>query len=87
MNQMKIDSILESLTNILIGAFIALIAQVVWFPIIGKDFTLVDNLMTTAFFTLISFIRSYAIRRAFNGKSVYQSIKGNRQRNINRSCN
>ena len=73
--QTKTDSILEALTNIAIGAGIALLAQIIWFPIIGKDFTLVDNLMTTAFFTLVSFVRSYGIRRLFNGHSIYQSIK------------
>ena len=74
MKQTKIDSILEALTNILIGAGIALSAQLIWFPIIGKEFTLGENLLTTAFFTLVSFIRSYGIRRLFNGKSVYRSI-------------
>ena len=77
MKQTKIDSVLESITNILIGAGIALIAQIVWFPIIGKDFTLIDNLMTTAFFTIVSFIRSYGVRRLFNGKSIYLTIKAN----------
>lgn len=71
MDQSKIDSFLEVTTNILIGAGIALLAQIIWFPIIGKDFTLTDNLTTMAFFTFVSFIRSYSIRRLFNGKSVY----------------
>lgn len=75
MSQSKIDSILEALTNIAIGASIALIAQLVWFPILDKQFTLTENIATTAFFTLVSFARSYWIRRAFDGKSVYQSIK------------
>ena len=75
MKQSKLDSALEALTNILIGAGIALIAQMVWFPIIGKDFTLTENLATTAFFTLVSFIRSYGVRRLFNGRSIYQSLK------------
>lgn len=75
MNQSKRDSALEALTNLLIGASIALLSQFVWFPLIGKEFTLTENLMTTAFFTLISFIRSYLIRRIFNGKSLYRWLK------------
>lgn len=75
MMQSKLDSALEAFTNILIGAGIALIAQIIWFPIIGKDFTLAENLATTAFFTLVSFIRSYGIRRLFNGRSIYQTLK------------
>lgn len=73
--QSKTDSILEALTNIAIGAGIALLAQIVWFPIIGKSFTLGENLATMVFFTLISFARSYVVRRLFNGRSVYQAIK------------
>lgn len=75
MKQSKIDSALEAFTNILIGAVVALAAQLIWFPVIGKEFTLFENLLTTAFFTLVSFARSYGIRRLFNGKSVYQSIR------------
>lgn len=74
MKQNKIDSVLEALTNILIGAGIALCAQLVWFPFLGKSFTMVENLATTAFFTLISFLRTYGIRRLFNGKSIYFTI-------------
>lgn len=73
--QSKMDSILEALTNIAIGAFIALLAQLVWFPMIGKSFTLGENILTTLVFTFVSFCRSYYIRRLFNGKSPYQSIK------------
>lgn len=75
MKQSKIDSVLESVTNIAIGAGVALLAQLIWFPIIGKSFTFTENLATMAFFTLVSFIRSYGVRRVFNGRSVYQSIK------------
>jgi len=75
MNQSKIDSALEALTNILIGASIAFLSQLFWFPMIGKEFTLTENLMTTIFFTLISFIRSYGVRRLFNGNSIYKWIK------------
>lgn len=76
MKQSKIDSALEAITNILIGAGIALLAQLVWFPVIGKDFSISENLMTTAFFTAVSFVRSYAVRRAFNGKPVFKTLFG-----------
>ena len=79
MSQSKIDSILESLTNILLGATVALLAQLVWFPFIGKTFTIGENLMTMAFFTAVSFFRAYSIRRFFNNKSVYQLIWGNKE--------
>lgn len=70
MAQSKLDSVIEASINILIGAGIALLAQLFWFPIIEKDFTLGENLATTAFFTLVSFVRSYSLRRLFNGRKV-----------------
>lgn len=75
MIQSRKDSMLEAIINILIGAVVALLSQIIWFPIIDKEFTMVDNLMTTAFFTIVSFARSYYIRRIFNGKSIYLTIK------------
>ena len=77
MIQSKIDSVLESLTNIAIGSIIALLSQLIWFPIIGVEITFAENLLTTGFFTIVSFVRSYGIRRLFNGKSIYQYIKSN----------
>ena len=74
MRQSKIDSALESITNILIGSVIALLSQLIWFPIIGVEITFAENLMTTGFFTIVSLVRSYWIRRLFNGKSVYKAI-------------
>lgn len=73
--QSKLDSALEAVTNILLGAGIALCAQMFLFPLMDKEFTMGEHLLTTAFFTFISFMRSYLIRRLFNGKSVYLSIK------------
>ena len=75
LNQSKKDSVLEAIVNILIGACVALAAQLIWFPAIGKDFSMIENLATTAFFTLVSFCRSYFVRRWFNGRSVYSAIK------------
>lgn len=75
MSQSKIDSALEALFNIAIGASVALCAQLVWFPVIGKDFSLGENLATTAFFTLVSFVRSYGVRRLFNGRPIWLTIK------------
>ena len=76
MKQSKVDSVLESITNIAIGSGIALLAQLIWFPIIGVEITFSENLLTTAFFTVVSFVRSYWIRRLFNGKSIYYTLKG-----------
>lgn len=75
MKQSRTDSAIEAGLNILIGAGVALCAQLIWFPLIGKEFTMTENLWTTAFFTAVSFIRSYSLRRLLNGKSLWQSLK------------
>lgn len=76
MKQSRIDSIMESLVNILIGTAIytvvnhTLLAWVLGIPIsVGK------SLWISLLFTAISLVRSYAIRRAFNGRSVWQAIR------------
>lgn len=69
MTQTRLQSAVESLTNIAVGMLVALAAQLIWFPAIGKDFTLVENIATTVFFTAVSFVRSYAIRRWYNAKT------------------
>ena len=76
MKQSKLDSMLESVTNIVIGSGIAFISQIIWFPLIGIEITLAENAMTTGFFTIVSFVRSYGIRRLFNGRSVYAVLRG-----------
>lgn len=75
MIQSKKDSILEVTTNLSIGMCIAFLSQIIWFPMIGKDFTIMDNILTTVFFSAVSVLRGYWIRRLFNGRSVYLTIK------------
>jgi|GEM_PF-1260377 len=76
MNQTKKDSLLESLTNILIGLSITLTANAILFPMFGWSISAGQNLSLGLCYTLISLARSYFIRRIFNGRSVYQAIKG-----------
>jgi hypothetical protein len=65
-NQTKLESLLESVVNILIGYFVALISQIVVFPMVGIDVPISTNLVIGFWFTLISLVRSYVIRRWFN---------------------
>lgn len=68
MKQTKIQSLVESIINILIGGFVAFISQLIVFPMFGIEATLSDNLGIMAWFTLISVVRSYVIRRWFNNR-------------------
>ena len=67
--QTKYQSLIESLTNILIGYLTALLSQVLIFPLFDINVTFQDNLLIGLYFTIISLIRSYLVRRYFNSKN------------------
>ena len=66
--QSKLQSLIESLTNILIGYLTALFSQILIFPLFDIYVTFQDNLLIGLYFTIISLIRSYLVRRYFNTK-------------------
>lgn len=63
--QQKKHSVLESLTNVGAGYGVAIISQVIIFPWFGIQVPLRTNLWIGAWFTLISLVRSYVLRRIF----------------------
>lgn len=65
-SQPKLHSFAESLVNVAIGYGIALISQVLVFPLFGIHVPLRDNILIGLIFTAISIIRSYILRRVFN---------------------
>ena len=68
MMQSKLGSLIESCMNIAIGYFVALFSQLLLFPLFNIHVSLQTNLWIGAWFTLISLIRSYIIRRWFNAR-------------------
>lgn len=68
MNQTRIGSLIESFMNIAIGYLVALLSQIIIFPMLDIHVSLSDNLLIGAYFTLISLVRSYVIRRWFNAR-------------------
>jgi len=67
--QSRWHSLLESGTNILIGYGVAIASQLLIFPLYGINIPLSDNLLIGVWFTLISLIRSYTLRRYFTHKT------------------
>lgn len=64
--QSRLHSALEAAANVAVGYLVALGSQLVIFPWFGVHLPLGDNLLIGAWFTLISIVRSYTIRRWFN---------------------
>lgn len=70
--QSKRMSMIEVATNIVIGLVVSFISQIAVFKLYDIHISVTQNVEITIWFTVISIIRSYLIRRWFN------SMKGNK---------
>ena len=79
MQQSRLGSLIESVMNIIIGYGIAVLSQLAIFPMFNIHIPLSANLWIGVWFTLISLIRSYVIRRWFNARlhNAAQTIANN----------
>jgi len=59
-------SFVEALTNIVVGYDLAVLTQIIVFPMFGFHASISDNLLIGGALTVMSLIRSYALRRLFN---------------------
>lgn len=67
---------MESLTNIAIGLAISMVANSVFIPwATGHALSVRNNAALGVIYTIISLVRSYTLRRLFNGRSVWAAIK------------
>ena len=64
--QTQIQSFIESFINVAIGYGVALVSQILVFPVFGINIPMESNLLIGAIFTVISIVRSYVVRRVFN---------------------
>jgi hypothetical protein len=65
MKQSRLMSLVESVANVVVGYGVAVVTQILIFPIFGLHTTLAQNLMMGLIFTVVSIGRSYALRRTF----------------------
>lgn len=63
--QSRRRSLIEAITNVVVGYALAVVTQIVVFPWFGLQVSLGDNLAIGAVFVTISLVRSYALRRLF----------------------
>lgn len=68
--QTKKHSLIEACSNTAIGFVISYASTFLIFPLVGLQSSSGKNLLITIFFTVISILRGYFIRRYFNGKIV-----------------
>jgi hypothetical protein len=64
-SQSRAMSAIEAVTNVLVGYGLAVGLQLLLFPAFGLHPTLGQSLKIGVWFTLLSLLRSYALRRLF----------------------
>lgn len=68
-SQTRLQSFIEAWVNVIIGFVINFIANLVILPLFGfTSLTLGTNFVIGLLYTVISVVRSYAIRRWFNAR-------------------
>jgi len=65
MRQSRAMSFLEAFANVVIGYTVAVGTQILIFPMFGLHTSLSQNLKLGAAFTVVSILRSFALRRLF----------------------
>jgi hypothetical protein len=65
MKQSRRMSLVEAIANVVVGYGLAVLTQILVFPIFGLQVSLSDNLAIGAAFTAVSLTRSYVLRRLF----------------------
>ena len=73
MKQSRLMSLVEAIANVLVGYGVAVITQILIFPIFGLHTTLAQNLQMGLLFTAVSIIRSFLLRRMFEAIRVAKS--------------
>ena len=66
--QTKKQSFIESLTSVFVGWLIGVILNMLVLPIFDYNITVIDSLLVSLIFTVVSVIRGYLIRRFFSSK-------------------
>jgi hypothetical protein len=67
-NQTRLGSLIETITNTAIGFGVAIASQLLVFPLFGIHVPFSANLGIGAWFTAISIARGYVLRRWFNAR-------------------
>ncbi len=66
MSQTKAQSMFEVVASVVIGYCVAVVSQLLILPIFGIYVSFTENLAIAAWFTVVSIVRGYFVRRYFN---------------------
>ena len=75
-------SLVEAITNVAIGYALAVVTQVLIFPLFGLHTTLGQNLAMGGIFTVVSLARSFLLRRFFEAVRAQRSTSCTTRQNF-----
>lgn len=70
MKQSRTMSLVEAIANVAVGYGVAVVTQMLVFPVFGLQTTLAQNLKLGLIFTVVSIARSFMLRRVFEAVRV-----------------
>ena len=70
MKQSRLMSLAESVANVIVGYGVAVVTQILIFPVFGLQTTLGQNIAMGGVFTIVSLARSFLLRRLFEAIRV-----------------
>lgn len=73
MKQSRLMSLAEAITNVAVGYGVAVVTQILIFPIFGLHTSLGQNLAMGGIFTIVSLARSFLLRRVFEAIRIAKS--------------
>ena len=73
MKQARAMSFVESVANVIVSYGLAVVTQILIFPIFGLHTTLAQNLKMGLVFTVVSIARSYVLRQLFEAIRMLKS--------------
>lgn len=76
MKQSRLMSLIEAVANVAVGYGVAVMTQLLVFPWFGLPARVSDALAIGAIFTVVSIVRSFALRRLFEAIQVRAAERG-----------
>lgn len=73
--QSRMMSLAEAVANVMVGYGLAVLTQMLVFPLFGLPARVSDALAIGAIFTAVSIVRSYTLRRAFEAIRTRRSAR------------
>jgi hypothetical protein len=73
--QLRIDSLMEAVTNTAIGFVISMVTWQVIVAAFNLPTSVGDDLLIVGIFTVISILRQYVLRRLFDGRSPWCALR------------